>query len=106
MHNTLCYGEIVAKISANLNKNTAHKPRIEYALSQGRLNRDETIWTLCADAARVFDALEDLSGDLPIDWHHALDEYSFEVLTFLLSGRKPDYVNMFSMASHCLEKSR
>lgn len=104
-NSTLFYGEMVAKISAHLNQNSAHRNRINYVLEQNTRDSD-TIWSFCSDAARVFDSLEDLSWGMAVDWHKALDEYSEKVLSHILSGQKPDFIDMLSMASLSLENAR
>ena len=105
MHNTHFYGEVVAKISAYLHTNPAHKPRIEYALSQN-CRETTSVLTLCADAGRVFNTIEDLSSDAVVDWSMALEGYSRAVLNFLLTGRKPDCLDMLFMASHSISEAR
>ncbi len=105
MHNTLYYGEIVAKISARLHQNPDHMVRITNMMSKEK-NSNDSIWTLCADAAKVFDSIEDLSGEHFIDWHKAIDHYAQEVLDSLLIGGKLDIVDMVSMVARSIEDSR
>ena len=101
MRNTLYYGEIAAKISAHLYQNPDHIIRIDESMK--REQHSDTIWTICADAARVFDTIEDLSGEHFVDWHRALDYYAKEVMEALLRGHKPYIVDMVSMASHSIQ---
>ncbi len=105
MNNTLYYGEIAAKISGKLHQNPDHLPRITYTINQVENNTD-SIWTLCADAAKVFDKIEDLSGEHYIDWHNALENYSVFMLDYLLSGRKPNVVDMISMTTLSIESAK
>ena len=104
MNNTLYYGEIVAKISSKLHQNPAHVKRIENVMSNQQEHQD-TIYTLCADAARVFDKIENLSSDHYIDWHKASDIYAQNMLNYLLSGKKPNVIDMVSMTTRSIENS-
>lgn len=105
MQNTLYYGEMVAKISARLHQNPDHIARINRMINKEK-NINDSIWTVCADAAKVFDSIEDLSGEHFIDWHKAIDRYAQEVLDFLLIGRKLHVVDMVSMVARSIEDSR
>lgn len=104
MENTLYYGEIVAKISSKLHQNPAHIKRIEYVMGKGQQPQD-TVYTLCADAAKVFDSIENLSSDYYVDWHKASDIYAKKMLDCLLSGKKPNVLDMVSMTAHSIEIS-
>jgi hypothetical protein len=99
------YGEIAAKISAIIHANPDHVERISRLIGDTH-NSDESICSICAEAARVFDQIEDLSGEHFIDWHIATDKYAQEVLDSLLMGRKPFIVDMVSMAARSIEHSR
>lgn len=105
MRNSLYYGEIAARISAYLYKNPDHILQIDRSMSQHK-ESDDTIWTICADAARVFDTIEDLSDGHFIDWHKALDQYAEEVLDSLLIGQKPHIIDMVTMASRSIQAVR
>ena len=69
---TLYYGEIVAKISGYLHQNPDNIKRIDLAMRDN--TQQETIHTLCADAGKVFDQMEELCSDHFIDWHKAQSE--------------------------------
>lgn len=97
MRNSLYYGEIAARISAYLYQNPDHIMQIDRVISQDS-DSEDTIWTISATAARVFDVLEDLSEDQGVDWLKALDQYSEEVLDFLLVDSKPTTIDLISMA--------
>lgn len=101
---TLYYGEIVAKITAHLYQNPDHRKRIIQVMKEGA-HGDDSLWTICADAARVFDKTEDLASDFFIDWHLALEKYSAEILDHFLIGQKPTIPNMLLMASRSLEST-
>lgn len=102
--NTLYYGEIVAKISGHLHMNPNNIRRIDVAMKKQKDHQD-TIYTLCADAARIFDRLEDLSSDHFIDWHKASDIYAEKILDHLLCGNKPHIINLISIAVNSIEAS-
>ena len=103
MTGTLYYGEIVACIAGQLHQNPEHMLRINYTLSQDNEPGD-TIWTLCADAGRVFDRIEDLSGEMYINWHEALDIYAGELLDCLLGGRRPHIIDMVTLTARSIEQ--
>lgn len=105
MKNTLYYGEICAKVSAQLHQNPDHYIRIANVIDAQNA-RGENVWSLCAEAARVFDKIEDLSSDYFIDWHRASDQYAQQILDFLLSGRKPTTIDLVSMVSNSIENSK
>lgn len=104
MTNSLYYGEIVAKISCHLYQNPEHKAQISQVINTEN-DTDNTIWTLCADAAKVFDAIEDLSGEHFIDWNDALDHYADQVLEHLLDGRAPNIIDLISIASASVQQA-
>ncbi|MFY0689063.1 MAG: hypothetical protein JXQ90_17970 [Cyclobacteriaceae bacterium] len=104
MSNTLYYGEMVAKISALLHRNPDHLKRIDHVMCEDQSTQD-TIWTICADAGKVFDTIEDLSGEHFIDWHTALEHYAQEVQDFILLGKRPQVRDMISMAARSIENS-
>lgn len=102
MRNSLYYGEIAARISAYLYQNPDHILQIDRTLSQDNQCED-TIWTISANAARVFDLLEDMAEDQSVDWLNALDQYSEEVLDFLLVDSKPTSIDLISMAVRSIQ---
>ena len=105
MNNTLYYGEIVAKISAHLFNHPEQIARFDLIVNAEYDDGATTIYTLCADAARVFDTIENLSEEQFIDWHKALDFYADELLDRLLIGRKPYMIDMISMAARSIENT-
>ena len=105
MQNTAYYGEIVAKISAHLHQSTDHITRITRVIDS-HPDTGDTIWTVCAEAGRVLDQIEDLSGEHLIDWHQVSDSYAGQVLDHLLSGNKPYMVDFVSMVARSIEASR
>ncbi len=104
MSNSLYYGEIAAYISSKLVENPDNKTRIDHVMSNQ--SEGDTIWTLCAEAAKVFDKVEDLSGEHFVNWYKAVDVFSQEMLDYLLSGKKPTIVDMVSMTARSIENSR
>ena len=72
----------------------------------GRDNENEDkVHTLCADAARVFDALEDLAADHFIDWNETLDVFADKVLDYLLAGKVPQIIDLIYIASNCIHEA-
>ena len=102
MRNSLYYGEIAARISAYLYQNPHHILQIDRTISRDH-DTEETLWTISANAARVFDILEDTADDQGIDWLKALDQYSEEVLDYLLLDSKPKTIDLISMAVRSIE---
>lgn len=103
--NLYYYGEIVAKISGVLHQNPDHIERINQFMNKTNYNGD-TLLTLCAEAARVFDKIEDLSGEHFIDWHRATDNYAFKILDHLLMGKTLNTVDMISLSTRSIESVR
>ncbi|MDN5215564.1 hypothetical protein QQ020_26035 [Fulvivirgaceae bacterium BMA12] len=104
MHNCFYYGyEIAAKISARLSKISEQITWLDHAAKDE--NGDDIIYTICAEATKVFDTIEDLSGEIFVDWHKALDLYADKILDHLLKGRKPTIVQLISMAAHSIENT-
>ncbi|WP_268123923.1 hypothetical protein [Roseivirga pacifica] len=107
MTNTMYFGELVAKISGYMH----HDPCIVKMLhqnlknSQGNHAKDE-LWTICSDAAMVFDKIEDLSGEHFVDWHKALDTYIQKLLNFLLKGTIPAMTDFVALVSNSIEECR
>lgn len=104
MSNGLYYGEIVAKISYHLYQNPEHKAQITEVMGRDNENEDK-VHTLCADAARVFDALEDLAADHFIDWNETLDVFADKVLDYLLAGKVPQIIDLIYIASNCIHEA-
>jgi hypothetical protein len=102
MSNSLYYGEIVAKISGVLHQNPDHIMRINKFMSNDNYN-GATLLTLCADAAKVFDKIEDLSQEHFIDWHNAVENYSLEILDYLLSGQKLNIIDITSLTTRSIK---
>lgn len=103
--NSYYYGEIAAKISGHLFSNPDHITQLE-KIMKDTSNDDESLWSLCADAARVFDTLENLAGDFFLDWPAALEHYAEGLLNLLLIGQKPNMLDMIYMANRSLIKAR
>ncbi|MEO9474609.1 MAG: hypothetical protein ABJG41_03730 [Cyclobacteriaceae bacterium] len=105
MRNNLYYGEIAAKISAHLYQNPEQVSQIDETYGT-RVSEEDTLYTVCADAARAFDAIETLTEDPYIAWHDALDEYADDVLDHLMTGDTLDIIDMVSMASKSVQSIR
>ncbi|MDW3191273.1 MAG: hypothetical protein R8G66_02880 [Cytophagales bacterium] len=104
MSNTLYYGEIVARIAGRLySLNHANDNEIP---SSKDMSMEDMICDVSADAGRVFDSLEELSGEHFIDWRNALEYYSDALLSFILDGRMPTMADMISMAAKAMDISR
>ena len=72
----------------------------------GRDNENEDkVHTLCADAANVFDSLEDLAVDHFIDWNETLDVFADKVLDYLLAGKVPQIIDLIYIASNCIHEA-
>lgn len=103
-NNTLYYGEIVARIAGRLySLNHANDNPIP---SQKDISMEDMICDVSADAGRIFDSLEDLSGEHFIDWKKALEHYSDALRSFILNGRKPMMADMISMAAKAMDITR
>ena len=101
MSKNLYYGEIVSEITAKLYADPDHRNQIELTMSANNVE-NETISTLCADCARVFDTIEELASDHFIDWYDACNTYAGKILSSLLEGRKPTLIDMVVMAGQSI----
>lgn len=100
---TYYYGEIVARISGKL------YPIMECDTQLTKvkdISLEDIICEISADAGRVFDRLEDLSGEHFIDWSKALDIYANDLRRFMLCGNVPNMADMISLAAQSLEHAR
>ena len=105
MNNTLYYGEMVARISGFIHHDPITLSRLENKLRMsGEMPDKNTLWTICADAAQVFDKIEDLSGEHYIDWHKALDIYSDKLRDILLNGTAPSMADLIALASSSIQE--
>ena len=104
LRNKHYYGEIAAKISAHLYKNPDYIIQLDDLINT--IEGEASIFCICADAARVFDTIEDLSDELSINWCKALDFYADEILDTILQGNNPQISDMISMASKSIEHSK
>ena len=105
MSNTLYCSEISAQISAYLHKNPDHVERIAHVMQRSH-DPHENVITLCAEAARVLDTIEDLSGEHFIDWHEVYDHYANAVLDHLLMVRVPTIADLILMAAQSLQMAK
>ena len=103
--NKYYYGEIVAKIAAKLFPCVKSKDQLSVSLNEND-NLEDALCGLCADAGRIWDSFEDLSGEHFIDWKTALDEFSNRLSTFIVQGRVPSMADMMSMAVNSMEQTR
>ncbi|MAE86202.1 MAG: hypothetical protein CMB80_25940 [Flammeovirgaceae bacterium] len=103
MSNSLYYGEIAAKLSAHLFQNPDQVVQLDLIMNEEE--KGDTVWSICADAARVFDSLEDLSGEHFIDWHKALELYADEMLDFIMQGNIPNILDLMTMAVRCIQSA-
>ncbi|WP_422355323.1 hypothetical protein [Roseivirga pacifica] len=107
MNNTLYYGEMVARISGFIHHDPVTLSRLENKLRMsGEMPDKNNVWTICANAAQVFDKIEDLSGEHYIDWHKALDIYSDKLRDVLLNGTAPSLADLIALASSSIQESR
>ena len=100
MNRSLYYGEIAASISANL-----CVYNIELS-SISAVHPDEGFCTIVADAARIFDQIEEMSESQSVDWPKALNHYSIEIGKSLTEGEVPQLVDMIQMVSRSIEQTR
>lgn len=103
--NIYYYGEIVARIAGKLYRFPNHEqwPSI---IQDSNLSADDLICELSADAGRIFDMIEDISGEMSIDWAGALDHYSQSLHSFLSNERMPTQADMIYMAAKSMNISR
>jgi len=104
-NNTLYYGEIVARIAGRLYSIDEHANDNNLPFRQD-ISMEDMICDISADAGRIFDCLEDLSGEHFIDWRKALEYYSDALRSFILAGRMPCMADMISMAAKSMDVSR
>ena len=96
---TLYYGEIAARISCQLVSICSTNLRLQ---NDAEESIEDTICSISANAARVFDSLEDLSGEHYIDWNKALDSFALTIREHLLQGEVPTMADMILMAAKSL----
>ncbi|GEM_PF-3535906 len=105
-NNTYYYGEIVARIAGKLYSLTNDHVNDNDVSQKRDISFEDMICDISADAGRVFDTLEDLSGEHFIDWPKALDYYSNSLRAFIKTDRRPNMVDMISMAAKSMDVSR
>ena len=103
-NHTHYYGEIVARIARGLYSIDEYLIEKNLAKSDDK-NGEDLICEISADAARVFDHLEDLSGEHVINWRQALDYYIIALREFISSGQIPVIVDLILIASNSIGKS-
>ena len=103
MSNNPFYGEIVANISSHLIKNPEILNELELLCERNQETDGSSVWTVCAHAAHIFEALQDLIDDQYMDWQIALDHYADELLDYMLMGKIPRTTDMLSMLSRCIQ---
>ena len=101
MSDYLYYGEIVARISGTLNADPEKTATIHRMMRQQ--NQTDTIWTICADAGKVFNQLEDIAEEHFIDWQKAVDCYAHSIKHRFLIGNIPNKLDMLSLATNSIE---
>lgn len=99
----LYYGEIAARISCQLYGLCSTNLKLQCGPDE---TMEDTICSISADAARVFDSLEDLSGEHYIDWNKALNQYSKSIREYLLMGNVPTMADLILMAANSLNQCR
>jgi len=104
MRNHINYGEIVATISAKLNRNPDHIMQIMQTLDEHKSTC--YIWTICADAGEVFNAIDEIIEDLDINWHNALDQYADGIKECFLLGTVPTKLDMLNLATRSMENTQ
>jgi len=101
--NTYYYGEIVAKLAGRVFPVLKQKTDLSFSENE---NAQDAICSLCADAGRVWNTFEDLSGEHFIDWQKALDEYSDQLRNFILKGQLPSMADLMSMSVRSMDMHR
>ncbi|MEM9298124.1 MAG: hypothetical protein AAGA64_07015 [Bacteroidota bacterium] len=103
MCENLYYGEIAAKISAQLYSNECISDLdedIRYS------HDDEHLFDICSNSAKAFSAMQDLAGDVDIQWRDALDEYTSDIMEQLQTNDNLDIIDMVKIASNSVQNTR
>ena len=103
MNNSYYGYEIAAKIATRLSKDPEQVALIKQVIKDEHENNADILTAVSADATRVFDTIEDLSGEQFVDWQKALELYANEILNHLLKGWKPSIIELISMAARSIE---
>jgi hypothetical protein len=98
MRNNLYYREIADRMSNRLLENPDQQDELDEIIAR-EYGDESSVYTICAKAACVFDAVEEISQDDLIDWDHALDEYADEVIDQIMAGDRLDTLDMISLAT-------
>lgn len=104
MSNHLYYGEIAARISANLYLKDDCVSEMDEHISYS--HDDEYLYEICSNSARAFSAIEELASDPQIPWNDALDEYTNDVMEHLEMNNNIDILDMVSIASKSVQSYR
>ncbi|WP_408042361.1 hypothetical protein [Tenacibaculum litopenaei] len=89
------YGTIVSKISNHFFENPDHIAMISNTMD----GYENTIWTTCNEASRVFHDLMNIIDDVEIDWDLAVDEYAEAILNQLIIGERSNTLDLIAIAS-------
>lgn len=99
MSHTLFYTEIVRKISDHFFANPDHINMIAHRMN----DEGETIWQVCSEGADIFTSIQRHCEQCNADWYNAVDEYAGEILSHVLSGYRPNAIDMVIMASQAIQ---
>ena len=103
MPNDLYFGEIAALISGKIHTNPDHILRINRTINQN--HKGNSVYMVCAEAAKIFDDVEILSKDQYTNTAIASEHYADEILDFLLSGRIPNHIDMIILSARSLQNA-
>lgn len=98
------YGEIVAHISSSLAKCTSSEAFLTTLIEQEK-GDTYTLHSLCADAGRIFEMVEDLCDDYFLDWPSILDQYTLYIKESLLSKKVPEPIDLYLFTAQSIEET-
>ena len=103
MNHHIFYGEIRNQIVSELFKNPDYLFEIDRKIEFE--NEEETIFTLCCEAAQIFYTIQDLSGHChSTDVTKAIKHYSSAILNQLVKDKKLTAIDLIVMASETIKE--
>lgn len=95
MNKTMYYGEMCAKISGELLSDPLYSESIEAFMDRVEAQHGDTLWSLCANAASVFELIEEKCDIYFVDWQAVINQYCQYIKDQLLSQKMPETSELF-----------
>jgi hypothetical protein len=102
MKDHVFYGEIVTKIISDLFESPDKISEINQNIVFD--NDNDNIYTVCSEAARIFDVIVNLSQPCSINIYKAIDNYTSKLLQQLCHDKKPMVIDLIVMAAETIQR--